>query len=98
MPTPIHNSAPSFKKHSIISLKISNDEFKIFIHDSFLYLLPNLLLPPYQITKSNVFQKIGITLLQFAEIAKPVAIVYCILGIGVGIIGSSMSMRKYLEV
>lgn len=50
------------------------------------------------IETSNVLQKMGITLLQFAEIAKPVAIVYCILGIGVGIIGSSMSMRKYLEV
>ena len=50
------------------------------------------------IETSKVLQTIGITLLKFVEIAKPVAIVYCALGIGVGIIGSSMSMKKYLEV
>lgn len=50
------------------------------------------------IESSNVLQKMGITLLQFVEIAKPVAIVYAVLGIGVGIIGSSVSMKKYLEV
>ena len=50
------------------------------------------------IETSNVLQKMGITLLQFIEIAKPVAIVYAVLGIGVGIIGSSVSMKKYLEV
>lgn len=51
-----------------------------------------------EIETSNVLQKIGITLLQFYEIAKPIAIVYAVLGIGVGIIGSSVSMKKYLEV
>jgi len=50
------------------------------------------------IETSNVLQKMGITLLQFIEIAKPVAIVYAVLGIGIGIIGSSVSMKKYLEV
>lgn len=50
------------------------------------------------IETSNVLQNMGITLLQFIEIAKPVAIVYAVLGIGVGIIGSSVSMKKYLEV
>lgn len=50
------------------------------------------------IESSKVLQKMGITLLKFIDIAKPVAIVYCILGVGVGIIGSSMSMKKYLEV
>lgn len=50
------------------------------------------------IETSNVLQTMGITLLQFTEIAKPVAIVYAVLGIGVGIIGSSVSMKKYLEV
>ena len=47
---------------------------------------------------SKVLQTIGITLLKFIDIAKPVAIVYGALGIGVGIVGSSMSMKKYLEV
>lgn len=51
-----------------------------------------------KIETSRVLQTIGITLLTFVQIAKPVAIVYCALGIGVGIIGSSMSMKKYLEV
>lgn len=50
------------------------------------------------IESSKVLQQMGITLLKFVEIAKPVAIVYATLGIGVGIIGSSMSMKKYLEV
>lgn len=51
-----------------------------------------------KIESSNVLQNMGITLLQFIEIAKPVAIVYATLGIGVGIVGSSVSMKKYLEV
>lgn len=50
------------------------------------------------IESSKVLQQMGITLLKFAEIAKPIALVYAALGIGVGIIGSSMSMKKYLEV
>ncbi len=51
-----------------------------------------------KIESSNVLQNMGITLLQFIEIAKPVAAVYATLGIGVGIVGSSVSMKKYLEV
>lgn len=50
------------------------------------------------IESSKVLQQMGITLLKFVEIAKPIAIVYAALGIGVGIVGSSMSMKKYLEV
>ncbi len=50
------------------------------------------------IETSKVLQTIGVTLLKFIDIAKPIAIVYSLLGIGVGIIGSSMSMKKYLEV
>lgn len=50
------------------------------------------------IESSKVLQQMGITLLKFTELAKPVAGVYAILGIGVGIIGSSVSMKKYLEV
>ena len=50
------------------------------------------------IETSKVLQTIGVTLLKFMDLAKPVAIVYSALGIGVGIVGSSMSMKKYLEV
>lgn len=50
------------------------------------------------IEASKVLQKMNITLLSFSEIAKTVTGVYAILGIGIGIIGSSMSMKKYLEV
>ncbi len=51
-----------------------------------------------KIEQSNILQTMGVTLLQFPEIVNLVAIVYVILGIGVGVIGSSISMKKYLEV
>ncbi len=50
------------------------------------------------VESSEVLQKINITLLGFTEIAKTISIVYAVLGIGIGIIGSTMSMKKYLEV
>lgn len=50
------------------------------------------------ISSTDVLQKLGVTLLQFREIVKVIAIVYGSLGIGVGVIGSSISMKKYLEV
>ena len=49
------------------------------------------------IEASKVLQKMSITLLAFSEIAKPITCVYAVLGIGIGILGSSMSMKKYLE-
>ena len=51
-----------------------------------------------KIGQSEVLQQIDITLLNFVEIAEPITIVYASLGIGIGIIGSVMSMKKYLEV
>lgn len=50
------------------------------------------------IESSNVLQKMGVTLLQFTQIVQTIAIVYGVLGIGVGAIGSFISMKKYLEV
>ena len=50
------------------------------------------------IEASKVLQKMSITLLSFSEIAQIVSIVYASLGIGIGILGSAMSMKKYLEV
>ena len=41
---------------------------------------------------------INISLLSFNELYRTILIVYFGLGIGIGIIGSSISMRKYLEV
>ncbi len=39
-----------------------------------------------------------VSLLSFNELYKLILIVYMALGIGIGVIGSSISMRKYLEV
>ncbi len=51
-----------------------------------------------EIQSSNVLQTMGIVMLEFKEIVHMIAIAYAILGIGVGIIGSAISMKKYLEV
>ncbi len=51
-----------------------------------------------RIETSNVLKQIGINLLSFVEIADKLVIVYLILGLGIGIIGSAISMKKYLEV
>lgn len=41
---------------------------------------------------------IGISLLSFRDMFTMIVSVYAVLGIGIGIIGSTISMRKYLEV
>lgn len=51
-----------------------------------------------KIIESSVTSMINITLLPFAEVFKLVIIVYLSLGIGIGTLGSIISMRKYLEV
>ena len=51
-----------------------------------------------KIEASNVLQIMNVTLLQYAEILKSIVIVYMILGVGIGMVGSAISMRKYLEV
>lgn len=50
------------------------------------------------IESSSVLQTMGVIMLQFTDIAQLISIVYVVLGVGVGIIGSSISMKKYLEV
>lgn len=47
---------------------------------------------------SDVLAKMRISLLRFQDFYTYVVIVYGILGIGIGIIGSSISMKKYLSV
>ena len=37
-------------------------------------------------------------MLQFKDLFSSILIVYIILGVGIGIIGSRVSMRKYLDV
>lgn len=51
-----------------------------------------------QIESSQVLQIMNVSLLQYAEILKLIIVVYAVLGIGIGMIGSGLSMRKYLEV
>jgi uncharacterized membrane protein len=40
----------------------------------------------------------GIKLLSFTDMTTLLVIVYMVLGIGIGALGSSISMRKYLQV
>ena len=51
-----------------------------------------------KIMESSVTSMINITLLQFSDIFGLVVAVYLGLGIGIGCIGSAISMRKYLKV
>ena len=45
-----------------------------------------------------ILQQMQVSLLQFQDLSRYILIVYAVLGIGIGIVGSSISMRKYLEV
>ena len=47
---------------------------------------------------SAILQTVSIGLLSFADMFYLILTVYLILGIGIGILGSSISMRKYLKV
>ena len=47
---------------------------------------------------SSIAINMGINIVSFAELFTSIAMVYLILGIGIGVVGSSISMKKYLEV
>ena len=47
---------------------------------------------------TTLIKSIGITLVTFGNMFNLIILVYLLLGIGIGIIGSSLSMKKYLEV
>jgi len=47
---------------------------------------------------SDTIQTIGVSILSFNNLFTEIVAVYLILGIGIGILGSSISMRKYLDV
>ncbi len=51
-----------------------------------------------KIESSMILQQMQVSLLQFQDLSRYILIVYGVLGIGIGIVGSSISMRKYLEV
>ena len=47
---------------------------------------------------SQLLQAIGMNLVTFGEMFNSIIFVYMLLGIGIGAIGSVISMRKYLKV
>jgi len=51
-----------------------------------------------EIIAKEVFQQMKISLLQFSDMAQTIIIVFLGLGMGIGIVGSRISMKKYLEV
>lgn len=51
-----------------------------------------------KITTSLAAIRVSMQLLSFSDMFNLLIIVYLVLGIGIGTIGSAISMRKYLEV
>ena len=56
----------------------------------------NGIMPAFASTEVSI--NMGISIVSFADLFSSIVTVYLILGIGIGVIGSSISMRKYLEV
>ena len=50
------------------------------------------------LSQSETWQKLSINLLSFGDMIGQIVLVYILLGVGIGIVGSSISMKKYLEV
>ena len=51
-----------------------------------------------KIMGSETIQTIGVNILSFGQLSGQIILVYLVLGVGIGIIGSSISMKRYLEV
>ena len=51
-----------------------------------------------QLANTSFLQMANWTLLNFSDMFNLILLVYLGLGIGIGVLGSSISMRKYLEV
>ncbi len=51
-----------------------------------------------KLMESSLITSLGITLVGFSDMFTLIILVYLALGIGIGVIGSALSMRKYLEV
>ena len=50
------------------------------------------------LVQTETFAKLGVKLYTFADMFNLLIITYIVLGTGIGVVGSSISMRKYLEV
>lgn len=51
-----------------------------------------------KIIQSSVTQTIGLSILSFGQMVNQIIAIYIILGVGLGVLGSSISMKKYLDV
>jgi cell division transport system permease protein len=51
-----------------------------------------------KIIETDMARTIGINALGFGNLVNEIVLVYILLGMGIGIIGSSISMRRYLDV
>lgn len=51
-----------------------------------------------KLLETSLVSSLGITLVSFGNMFSMIILVYLCLGIGIGVIGSALSMRKYLEV
>ncbi len=51
-----------------------------------------------KVSQSETLRVVGFYMLNFKELLNGILIVYILLGVGIGIIGSRISMKKYLEV
>ena len=56
----------------------------------------NAIMP--NIGDSILIQEMGLGLLSFSDMFSLVLTVYLVLGVGIGVLGSVISMRKYLKV
>ena len=50
------------------------------------------------LSSSQTWQQLSINLVSFGDMIGQIVLVYMLLGVGIGIVGSSISMKKYLEV
>ena len=56
----------------------------------------NGIMPSFANTEVSI--NMGISIVSFSDLFSSIVTVYLVLGIGIGVIGSSISMKKYLEV
>ena len=52
----------------------------------------------YNACNNALMTNFGVKLLQFGDIFQSVILIYILLGIGIGVFGSILSMKKYLKV
>ena len=51
-----------------------------------------------RLASSDTWNRLSINLLSFSDMFGQIILVYMLLGVGIGILGSSISMRKYIDV